>query len=428
MSDPVSNADIEDVLSSIRRLVSEEPCSNISRGQQAEDGNVERFVLTPALRVSEEDRPDAADTPDTPPTGQPQQPVETADPAPQAPEGFEATEDWSDNRLQYATEAMTEGRVGPEAHDSARAARAPADLSLEERIAELEAAIERAPQEWEPDGSEDGSSDESRPLSYDAGSDGDDIADMVLAVGSEQAEPDQPEATQQDPETVETGPEADLADLLELVSSTQTADEDGSPEPEPEFESSRRVGLADDHDPQPDAELAEDHDAPQPETGAEDQPDADDAAVDWLDFEAETEADQDDTAEISPGDETEGTLSAWEEPLTAQEAFEPTAPTEMQESEAAGTEVDADEDDDAIEAEQMFGGDANHAAASLDSEHDNLLSDDEALTLDEDALRELVSDMVRQELQGVLGERITRNVRRLVRREIQRALALRDLE
>ena len=33
-----------------------------------------------------------------------------------------------------------------------------------------------------------------------------------------------------------------------------------------------------------------------------------------------------------------------------------------------------------------------------------------------------------EELQGALGERITRNVRKLVRREIQRALTAQDLE
>ncbi|WP_299826771.1 hypothetical protein [uncultured Roseobacter sp.] len=48
--------------------------------------------------------------------------------------------------------------------------------------------------------------------------------------------------------------------------------------------------------------------------------------------------------------------------------------------------------------------------------------------LDEDALRDLVADIVRSELQGALGERITRNVRKLVRREIHRALAARDLD
>lgn len=47
---------------------------------------------------------------------------------------------------------------------------------------------------------------------------------------------------------------------------------------------------------------------------------------------------------------------------------------------------------------------------------------------DEDALREIVSDIIRQELKGVLGERITRNVRKLVRREIHRVLVSQDLE
>lgn len=47
--------------------------------------------------------------------------------------------------------------------------------------------------------------------------------------------------------------------------------------------------------------------------------------------------------------------------------------------------------------------------------------------MDEEALRELVAEIVREELQGALGERITRNVRKLVRREIQRALASQDL-
>ena len=54
-------------------------------------------------------------------------------------------------------------------------------------------------------------------------------------------------------------------------------------------------------------------------------------------------------------------------------------------------------------------------------------ADDEQL-IDEDALRDMVSEIVRAELQGALGERITRNVRKLVRREIHRALSAQDLE
>lgn len=53
---------------------------------------------------------------------------------------------------------------------------------------------------------------------------------------------------------------------------------------------------------------------------------------------------------------------------------------------------------------------------------------DSGTVIDEDQLKEMVSAMVRAELQGPLGERITRNVRKLVRREIHRALLTRDLD
>lgn len=54
--------------------------------------------------------------------------------------------------------------------------------------------------------------------------------------------------------------------------------------------------------------------------------------------------------------------------------------------------------------------------------------EEETTLLDEATLRDMVADIVRAELQGELGERITRNVRKLVRREINRALASRDFE
>lgn len=77
---------------------------------------------------------------------------------------------------------------------------------------------------------------------------------------------------------------------------------------------------------------------------------------------------------------------------------------------------------DAAPEATLFGGQAPRSDASAD-----MLNSDEDV-LDEDALRDLVSDIVRQELQGALGERITRNVRKLVRREIHRALAAQELE
>ncbi|MEO0911907.1 MAG: hypothetical protein AAFY59_02815, partial [Pseudomonadota bacterium] len=43
---------------------------------------------------------------------------------------------------------------------------------------------------------------------------------------------------------------------------------------------------------------------------------------------------------------------------------------------------------------------------------------------DEATLRSMVSEIVREELQGELGERITRNVRKIVRREVLHVMDL----
>ncbi|MGV8986673.1 MAG: hypothetical protein ACOH2H_10345 [Cypionkella sp.] len=53
-------------------------------------------------------------------------------------------------------------------------------------------------------------------------------------------------------------------------------------------------------------------------------------------------------------------------------------------------------------------------------EEDNIFS--------EQVLRELVRDLIREQLQGDLGERITRNIRKLVKAEIARAMAVQALE
>ncbi|OIQ25807.1 MAG: hypothetical protein BM562_16835 [Alphaproteobacteria bacterium MedPE-SWcel] len=85
-----------------------------------------------------------------------------------------------------------------------------------------------------------------------------------------------------------------------------------------------------------------------------------------------------------------------------------------------GSAATATEDDRTLENAQALaqGAAEDVALEALDAEDG---------FLDEDSLRDLVADIVREELQGPLGERITRNVRKLVRREIQRALAAQDL-
>lgn len=58
----------------------------------------------------------------------------------------------------------------------------------------------------------------------------------------------------------------------------------------------------------------------------------------------------------------------------------------------------------------------------------NIFGGDLAHGMDPDVLRDMVAEIIRQELQGTLGERITRSVRKLVRREIHRMRESRDLE
>lgn len=81
--------------------------------------------------------------------------------------------------------------------------------------------------------------------------------------------------------------------------------------------------------------------------------------------------------------------------------------------------LEPDEDwADAAEAEAMeeLAGGIVHRIAS-----------DAQDTPDEQALRGLVREMIVEELQGQLGQRITRNIRKLVRAEIAKALATQDL-
>lgn len=67
---------------------------------------------------------------------------------------------------------------------------------------------------------------------------------------------------------------------------------------------------------------------------------------------------------------------------------------------------------------------AEHVAADEETDQGEALIS----AMDEDKLRDLVADVVRQELRGALGERITRNMRKMVRREIYRTVSSRDFE
>lgn len=91
----------------------------------------------------------------------------------------------------------------------------------------------------------------------------------------------------------------------------------------------------------------------------------------------------------------------------------------------AETEVQAIPDEDTAEITLPDDAESNEAVAADETETDEQSS---IQHISEEALRLIVSELVRSELQGDLGDRITRNVRKLVRREIQLALANRDVE
>jgi hypothetical protein len=111
------------------------------------------------------------------------------------------------------------------------------------------------------------------------------------------------------------------------------------------------------------------------------------------------------------------------------------AQVETQASDCAAANVnpaavpDEPEPEDAaeVEASDDHQVDPSKEDSFEDGDLDGLL-DAGGVQLDEAALRELVADVVREELTGPLGERITRNVRKLVRREIYRILSSQELD
>lgn len=316
MSEPVTNVAIEDVLSSIRRLVSEDgrvrPLPKYPQQERladydavdnksAPDSKVEKLVLTPALRVAEDDGA--------------QDPVVDQDSSPLQHDEIDAdTASLSDEAVSH-----DDGRVN---HDLA----AQDDAVLDDAAVQVAdgGAADAVP---DPDWSDD------VPLTTE------DVA-HAIAWEDHSAEP-APESSQAEEDDQDTF----LADIMDIVGSA--AD---TPATEPAEQDHVTQGY----------ETQDDHEAP--EHSAQDG---------------------------SAGDHSSFVFASVRD-----------------DSGAIGRDAGAYEDEP--------------VAHSLFDEDDTFL--------DEEMLRELVTDIVRQELQGALGERITRNVRKLVRREIHRALSSHELD
>jgi hypothetical protein len=139
MSDRMSNVEIEDVLSAIRRLMSDEPRLQGGPRPRARQG---RLMLTPALRIVPESEPANA-----PPPG----PAASAA-GPYAPAPHAAVPPPPPPRAASAPEgAARRFRPAPPLPADDLAGGAEAELPLEQRIAELEALLDRREQEFEAD-------------------------------------------------------------------------------------------------------------------------------------------------------------------------------------------------------------------------------------------------------------------------------------
>ncbi len=477
MSDPVSNEDIEGVLSSIRRLVSDEPTKGTPRRKFASVDNVERFVLTPAFRVAEEDlAPQTADpalnlqedqgdmvTADYRPAQDmaASSEDETAWHTPSEEEialqPYQSDSEWTEpkpeqnDRLTGETsddsepdhhdsepcdldplylEPAANQDVAPPVHgqsvaepggndEGAQVAQADGDL---ENIASEDDFWQDSPQhDHDPEPRQDNSAEGASDVDIDAL-----FQDETPEIAAPDAETNTSETDERQPDSASVqGQVAGQVTLEQRIAELEAALQNSTQEWEPDGSEEE---LTDETRPLAfgkDARLADaitsvaqTLEKSAPEQDEKWQPSAQTAGpapIESLYADARSDTAEDDVELDDDTFEWQDVEQDWDPDSDADVSF--------------ATEDDAKTDATAQKSAMMQAAALAAAQDAADTDRDtDLFAADEPTMLDEEALQELVADIVRQELQGVLGERITRNVRRLVRREIKRALAMRDLE
>lgn len=401
MSDPAKTPEeIEDVLASVRRLVSDHAPSRDDALQAAVPAPIaaptpvavqtEALVLTPSFRVTDPEDPWV--------------PVLTSE-EPDAP--VEVHEDTTAEDL--IADIVTADAAPDPAPIASAASADDADWQPDDRLASFDAVGEAddapMPQEWVDDHSDEASDD--------------DIADLIRLDGSDATVADFESETGDD-NWPESGAEAAL---LTLVARRDPAPEMAeAPKVVPVVDDVTDVAPSD-VDEAPEAKNSEDPDvltlAREMEEGhAEEEASSEDSTVD-----AETSEDDEVPADPSPQDDADAEIA---------ESLADTLPdvtpifARAAGSDAAEHVVDVPAEDEPS-AEDAHADDA--PAEDLgDTPSPFTFPESGEGILDEDTLREIIVDVVREELQGVLGQRITRNVRKMVRREIRLALAAEDLE
>ena len=372
--------EIEDVLSSIRRLVSQDTRPSVS--VQTLTSEPDTLVLTPAQLVSQDASVDVTEPPR----------AKVAKKAHGSPVG-------------KTTQSLESAAISPS--DAPR----PTPMS--------------APQDWEPDF--DDSAAPNWPQT-------DDLAAQVPATDAGLGD----ELTQL---------EDTIARLAAEVSESEAEFESETGDP---FTAAGMAPLADLPESFDEADLrVENTDVTQPDMSGSGPLEDDDSGLESV-TEARMNADTPSTASANDPSDIDPDLqhadwaeSALEDPhwpdldLSPADAIEdaelvspPTSPRRLHLGDAAEVHSDAPHRASTYEStrEEIELEDEFPELDDIDSNEENSDLIEAALPIDEDALHALVSDLIRKELRGLIGERITRNVRKLVRREIQRALVSRDLE
>jgi hypothetical protein len=451
MSDRVTNVEIEDVLTSIRKLVADGEWirqraaeANAAKGAEPVVSAVEavddagKFVLTPALRVIESRaevrgkgesllrfrrnaEPEAINNADQGALVTPE--AETAEPeAEDAPRGMndeatdraetfgdldEGTDDETtaepetiSDILEMFDEDESESVQDLSEEDDAERG---SYQSLGAAIAELEAAVGHESDDWEPDGSETVLNDFTTPLRAVGGMDMPDIVDDEDGIDEPQPE------ISRIAEVIQEEDEASM-DMLDGKASSDEAPLDLA------FFARPRETFSEPTQGKPSDDVEE-------EAADESSLSFSHAAFDYSD-----DAEDEDTKTEAEADAVVGLEALVEEPeagfveedLTEENLVE----DEAQEA-AVETDQMIDQIADAITETAIVG-----AASAIEDELDEDLAAylSEETTLDEDMLRSLVTQVVRSELEGELGERMTRNIRKLVRREVFSILESREAE
>lgn len=398
MSDPMTNTEVEDVLSSIRRLVSDDMRSGTPAPESAHD----RLVLTPSLRVKEEDSQNDAPEPqppadDTPPISGQDDNVTDATEAldPDAPWGESVTA-WAEQEDLLGAEKPEEKPHVSSEYDAfpfyrrSPASASPAPDALADRaLVDTVDAVTNEAASSDDAALRDDVAAEASGVTHDAAEasgvthNADDIPVTDEVHDEDKMAPDPSEA----PATDQT--------LSDKIAALETLIARRGDQWEPDDTGSDAYAGTDA------PAIAWEKSEPSASTEALTQNEPLKSAA--LEFEPETfsSGNPERKAEAETQSELEAEPQPMDEPRLSVRS-EPELPVR-----------DAPKPD-------------GNSKPAADAGATFLAKDDDVL--DEEALRELVADIVREELQGALGERITRNVRKLVRREIHRALAAQELD